>query len=123
MANTCFFTLTLTFGTRSHRIMSGRTSTLYIMSPMHLQSLKLLCPMVKEEMHLQEKKIYDPKVKVTYNIAQYPQHHKTYIPAQFEVATSNILREDAKIYKKIHYLTLTLGSRSYEVLPSTLYIM
>ena len=26
----------------------------YIIKPMHLQSLKLLCPTVKEEMHLQE---------------------------------------------------------------------
>ena len=34
-------------------------NTLYIMSLMHLQSLKLLCPMVKEEMHLQENTLYD----------------------------------------------------------------
>ena len=42
-------------------------STLYIMSPMRLQSLKLLCPTVKEEMHLQENTVYDLElaVKVT----------------------------------------------------------
>ena len=34
-------------------------STLYIMSSMHLQSLKLLCPRVKEKMHLQENTLYD----------------------------------------------------------------
>ena len=44
---------------------------------MHLQSLKLLCPTVKEEINIQ----------------------------------------------KIHYLTLTLASKSHEILPSTLYIM
>ena len=39
-------------------------STLYIMSSIHLQSLKLLHPMVKEEMHLQENKLYDLDVGV-----------------------------------------------------------
>ena len=34
-------------------------STLYIMSSMHLQSLKLLCPRVREKMHLQENTLYD----------------------------------------------------------------
>ena len=43
--------LTLTLGLRSH-IMSP--STLYIMWSMHLQSLKLLRPTVKEEIQLQE---------------------------------------------------------------------
>ena len=40
-------------------------STLYIISQMHLQSLKLLCLTVKEEMHLQEKTLYDLYVKLT----------------------------------------------------------
>ena len=40
-------------------------STLYIISPMHLQSLKLLCPTVKEGMHLQEHTLYDIDVKLT----------------------------------------------------------
>ena len=45
-------------------------STLYIMSPIHLQSLKLLLPTVKE-MHLQEITLYDLDfgVKVTQNVA------------------------------------------------------
>ena len=57
---------------------------------MHLQSLKLLWPMVKE-MHLQEKTLLnlDPKVKVTQNVALYPRHHVTYAPAKFDVATSH----------------------------------
>ena len=41
---------------------------------MHMQSLKLLPLMVKEEMHLQENTLFDlltPKVKVTGNITQY----------------------------------------------------
>ena len=40
-------------------------STPYIISLMHLQSLKLLCPMVKEGMHLQENTLYDIDVKLT----------------------------------------------------------
>ena len=43
--------MTLTLGSRSHKMLA---STLHIMWPMHLRSLKLLCPMVKEKMHLQE---------------------------------------------------------------------
>ena len=40
-------------------------STLNIILPMHLQSLKLLCLTVKEEMHLQENTLYDLDVKLT----------------------------------------------------------
>ena len=52
-------------------------STLYTMSHMHLQSLKLICSTVKEEMRY------------------CPPHHMTYAPAIFEVAPSNSLGEDA----------------------------
>ena len=63
---------------------------LYIMWPMYLQSVKLLRQMVKE-MHYQENMLFDldPKVKgvkVTRNVAQYPGHHVTYVPAKFDVA-------------------------------------
>ena len=66
--------------------------TLDIMYPMFLQSLTLQRPMVKE-LHLQENTLFnlDPKVKwvkVTWNVAQYPQHWVTYAPAKFDVATS-----------------------------------
>ena len=46
--------------------------------------------MVKE-MHLQENTLFDldPKVKVAQNVAQYSQHHVTYAPAKFDVATSH----------------------------------
>ena len=44
-------------------------STLYIMWPMHLQSLKLLHPTVKEETHLQEiYKMYGCTDACTYKI-------------------------------------------------------
>ena len=78
-------------------------STLYIISPMHLQSLKLLCPTVKEEMHLQGKTLYDLDlgVKVTSDVAQYPPYHMTYAPAKFEVAMSNSLGEDTFTRKDI----------------------
>ena len=62
---------------------------------MHLLSLKLVCPMVKEKMYLQENTIYDLDlvVKVTQNVVQYPPNHMTYAPAKFEVDLSNSLGE------------------------------
>ena len=67
-------------------------STLYIMWPKHLQSLKLLRLKV-EEMHLQENTVFDLDldlgVKITQNNTQYPLHHVTYAAVKFEVATSN----------------------------------
>ena len=62
-------------------------------------------------MHLQENMLFDIGAKVTRNVAQYPRHHVTYAPAKFDVARRYT-------YKKIHYLALTLGSRSHEMLPS-----
>ena len=83
-------------------------STLYIMWPIQLQSLKLLRQTVKEEIQLQENTIFDLDlgVKVTRNVAQYPLHHVTYSPTKFEVATSNSLERFN--YKKIQYLTFDL---------------
>ena len=103
-------------GSRSHKML---LSTLDIM---HELSLMLLHPMVKDKMHLQENTLFDLDlgVKVIWNVAQCPLHHVIYAPAEFEVTTSKGLR---CIYKKIHYLTLTLASRSYEMLLSTLDIM
>ena len=66
----------------------------------------------------------DLGVKVTQNVAQYPLHHVTYSATKFEVATSTCLVGDTFTRKyNIWPLTLTLGSRSNEMLPSTLYIM
>ena len=62
---------------------------------MHLQSLKLLCPTVKEKMHIKEKTFdLDLGVNVTRNIALYPLHHVVYASTHFEVATSYGLGED-----------------------------
>ena len=63
-------------------------------------------------MHLQENSIFDLDlgVKVTQNVAQYPLPYVTYSVTKFEVATSNILRDDAFTNKHI-------------MLPSTIYIM
>ena len=66
-------------------------STFHIMSPMHLQSLKLLCPMVKEDMYLHENTLYDLDLwgQVKLDVAQYPPHHiMTYPYAKFEGAMS-----------------------------------
>ena len=56
---------------------------------MHQQSLMLLHTIVKKKMHLQENTLFDIDlgVKVTQNVAQYPQHHVTYAPAEFDIAT------------------------------------
>ena len=58
------------------------------MCPMHQQSLMVLHPMVKEEMHLQENTLFDLDLGVIQNVAQYPRHHVTYAPANFDIATS-----------------------------------
>ena len=88
-----FLPITSTLGSRSHNM---QLSTFYIMWPMQLWSLKLICPMVKEEMDLQGNTLYDLDlvVKVTQNVVQCPPNHMTYAPAKFEVATSNSLGED-----------------------------
>ena len=66
----------------------------------------------------------DLGVKVTQIVAQYPLHHVTYPATKFEVHRSNRLGGDAFTRKYIIWsLTLTLGSRSHKMLPSTLYIM
>ena len=55
---------------------------------MHLQSLKLLCPTVKEEMYLQE--IFDLTLAQNQgNMKHWTLHHVTYVPAKFEAATAN----------------------------------
>ena len=55
---------------------------------MCLQSLKLLCPTVKEEMHLQE--IFDLTLTLGQGHTKHgPLHHVNYVPAKFEVATAN----------------------------------
>ena len=58
---------------------------------MHMQSLKLLRPTVKEEMHLRKITFFDidVEIKATQNVAQYLPHRVTYAPAKFEVDTSN----------------------------------
>ena len=63
-------------------------------------------------------------VKVTCNVAQYHFHYVIYAAAKFEVATSNVLGEDA-FARKIHYFTsnLYLGVKVAQKLPCTLYIM
>ena len=68
--------------------------TLYIVLPLHLQSLKMLCSMVKEEEILQENYLtLDLRLKLTQNVAHYPLHNVIYAPAKFEVATSNGLAD------------------------------
>ena len=73
-------------------------STLYIMWPFQLQSLKLLRQRFRRRFIY--KKIqyltfdHDLGVKITRNVAQYPLHHLTYSTTKFEVATSNGLGGD-----------------------------
>ena len=65
--------LTFDHDLRFKVIWSVALSTLYIMWLTHLQSLKVLCPRVKEK-HLQENTLFDLDllVKFTGNVAQYP---------------------------------------------------
>ena len=74
-------------------------STLNIIRPIQLQSLKMPGLTVKEEIHLQENTLFDLDldlgVKVTQNIAQYPLYFVTYSTIKFEVTTSNGLEGDA----------------------------
>ena len=77
-------------------------------------------------MHLQDSTLFslNLQVKVTLYVAQCPLHHVTYAPTEFEVTTSKALGGEAFTRKfNIWPLTLTLGSRSLKMLPSTLYIM
>ena len=77
--------LTFTLGLRSHKTLP---STIYIMWSMHLKSLKLLWPDA-----FTRKYFIWP---LTFNLeSMYLLHHATYVPAKFEVATSNGLEEYA----------------------------
>ena len=119
-----YLTLTpMSRGIRSHKMLP---STLDIMWPMHQQSLIWLHPRIKEKMHLQENTSFDLDlwVKVTQNVAQCPLHHVTYARTEFVVTTSKGLGLEAFTRKfNIWPLTLTLGSRSHKILPSSLYII
>ena len=115
--------LTLTLGSKSHKMLP---STLYIMWPIQLQSLKLLLLTLKEEIHLQENTLFD--------LWPWPlgQGHSKCCPVpstscdlfSYRVWSCYIKMFRRRcIYKKIQFLTLTLGSMSHKILPSILYIM
>ena len=61
--------------------------------------------------------------EVTQNVAQYPLHHVTYSATKFEAAMSDHLGDAFTRKYTIRSLTLTLGSRSHEMLLRTLFIM
>ena len=50
-------------------------------------------------MHLQENTLFD--LDLDQNVAKYPLHHVSYVPAKFQVATSNSLGGDAFTRKYI----------------------
>ena len=87
------FDLAMTLVSRSHKMLPSNPPHHV---PMHLQSLKLLHPTVKEEMHLQENTFFDLDLWVNFkrNVAQYPLHHVIYAPVKFEGAKSNGLGGD-----------------------------
>ena len=51
--------------------------------------------------HLQEKTLYDLDLDVVTQNVQCPQNHMAYVPAKFEVATSNNLEGDTFTRKYI----------------------
>ena len=54
---------------------------------MHLQSLKLLWPTIKDEMYIQENAFFDFRVKVTVKYYLVPSSACELAPAVFEIAT------------------------------------
>ena len=94
-------------------------NALYIMCPMYMQSLMLLQPMVKE-MHIQE--IHYLTLTLDMKCWSVPLTSCDLCTSKFWCCYIPWSRRRC-IYKIIHYLTLTLQSRSHETLPSTLYIM
>ena len=70
---------------------------------MHLLSLKLLCPMVKEKKYLQKNTLYDLDlwVKVTQNVVQCSPNHKTFAPANLKLLRPTKLGENAFTRKYI----------------------
>ena len=85
------------------------------MWPMYLQSLKLLHITVKEEMHLQEIRylILDLGTNVTWDIAQYPLLHVTYVPAKFDSLGGGAFTRKYIIW------FLILGHTKHCLVPST----
>ena len=85
---------------------------------MHLQSLKLLRPTVMSRCFY--KKIQHLALalgsNVTFDVAQCPLYHMTCAPANFEVAASNSVGDDA-FYIKIDYLTFDLVARKVVQYP------
>ena len=73
--------LILTLGSRSYKMLP---STLDIVWPMHLQSLILLHPTIKEKMHLQVNTLFDLDLRTKCC----PLHHVTYAHTEFEVTAS-----------------------------------
>ena len=105
-----FRPITLTLGSRSHKML---LSTFNIIWPMHLWSLKLLCPMVKEMKHLQ---------KIHYMTLTYGSRSHQMLSSALQIISPlhlqslKLLRPTVRrrcIYKKVHYLTLTCRSRSH----------
>ena len=67
-----------------------------------MQSLKLVCLMVKEEMHLRENTLYYLDLEsISHEICPVPRNRVINIAATFEVATSNGLGDDAFTRKNI----------------------
>ena len=64
--------------------------------------------------------LYHPIIQDHTNVAQYPLNHMAHAPVMFELAATNSLRGDTFTRKNIFFLSLTLASRSYQVLPNTL---
>ena len=51
---------------------------------MHIQSLKLICPIILEELHLQDNNLFDLGVKAIRNVSKYPLYLVNHAPAKSE---------------------------------------
>ena len=100
--------LTLTLGSRSHKMLP---STLYIVWPIQLQSLKLLGQTVLEEIHLQENTLFDlwPWPLGQGHTKCYPVTLTSCDLFSYKVLSCYVKRFRRRcIYKKIQYLTFDL---------------
>ena len=94
--------LILTSRSRRSRLHKMLPSTIDFMWPMHQQSLMLLHPMVKEKMHLQENTLFDTKCC--------PVPSTSCGLCTYKVWSDYIKSfRRRSIYRKIQFLTLTLG--------------
>ena len=105
--------MTLTLG---HETLPSTLSTLYIMWSMNLECLKLICPTNWEEMRLQENTLFD--LTLPWGSGSHCPIRSTLCHLWTCKVWSCCVQQFRRcIYKKIHFLTIDIGTRSHETFP------